>query len=60
MAGRSGAGRIGGSSKPMSVEQIVSEAQNYEYNPSVALKYWLRSANTLWKEVSISQWLEIR
>ena len=39
------------SSKPMSVEQIVQSAQSYDYNPLIPLRYWLRTANTLLKEV---------
>ena len=39
------------SSKPMSVELIVKKAQNYDYNPLIPLKYWLRTAGTLLKEV---------
>ena len=38
-------------SQPMNVEQIVKKAQCYEYNPLIALKYWLRTAGTLLKEV---------
>ena len=35
----------------MNVEKIVEEAQNFEFNPLIPLKHWLRSANTLLKEV---------
>lgn len=35
----------------MSVEQIVQKAQNFDYNPLIPLKYWLRTASTLLKEV---------
>ena len=38
-------------SKPMSVEQIVRKAENFDYNPLIPLKYWLRTAGTLLKEV---------
>ena len=38
-------------SRPMNVGQIVNKAQSYEYNPLIALKYWLRTAGTLLKEV---------
>ena len=42
-----------GSAAPhsMNVEQIVREAQNFDYNPHIPLKYWFRSASTLLKEV---------
>lgn len=38
-------------SVPMSVEQITRMAQDYEYNPMIPLRYWLRSAASLLKEV---------
>jgi len=38
-------------SRPKSVEEIVKEAQNFDYNPLIPLKYWLRTAGTLLKEV---------
>lgn len=38
-------------SKPINVEQIVKSAQSYDYNPLIPLKYWLRTASTLLKEV---------
>ena len=41
-------------SRPMNVEQIVKKAENYEYNPLIALKYWLRTASTLLKEVRVA------
>ena len=39
-------------SRPMNVEQIVEKAQSFEFNPLIPLKHWLRTANTLLKEVS--------
>ncbi|KAH8693982.1 putative endosome-associated ubiquitin isopeptidase [Talaromyces proteolyticus] len=38
---------------PHNVEQITRIAQDYEYNPAIALKYWLRTANSLVKEAEI-------
>ena len=38
---------------PMNVQTIVQKAENYDYNPLVPLKYWLRTAGTLLKEVVI-------
>ncbi|KAL8697739.1 MAG: hypothetical protein Q9224_002162 [Gallowayella concinna] len=46
MAGR-------GPVQPMSVEQIVQQADNFEYNPLVPFKHWSRSAGTLIKEAEI-------
>lgn len=40
--------------RAMSVEQIVQKAQNFDYNPLIPLKYWLRTASTLLKEVDSS------
>ncbi|KAL8928429.1 MAG: hypothetical protein Q9172_000915 [Xanthocarpia lactea] len=39
--------------QPMSVEQIVEQAENFEYNPLVPFKHWSRSAGTLIKEAEI-------
>ncbi|KAL8721418.1 MAG: hypothetical protein Q9225_001893 [Loekoesia sp. 1 TL-2023] len=39
--------------QPMSVEQIVQQAENFEYNPLVPLRHWTRSAGTLLKEAEI-------
>ena len=39
-------------SRPSNVEQIVQKAQHYDYNPLIPLKYWLRTAVTLLKEVN--------
>ncbi|KAL9040757.1 MAG: hypothetical protein Q9214_004357 [Letrouitia sp. 1 TL-2023] len=38
---------------PLSVEQIVQKAKNFDYNPLIPLKYWLRTAGTLLKEAEI-------
>ncbi|KAL1968248.1 hypothetical protein VTN77DRAFT_2083 [Rasamsonia byssochlamydoides] len=42
-----------GSSAPHNVEQIARMAQDYEYNPLIPLRYWLRTARTLVKEAQI-------
>lgn len=41
-----------GGSPPQSVEKITRIAQDYEYNAAVPLRYWLRTAATLVREVS--------
>ena len=46
--------------RPMTVERIVEEAQNFEFNPLIPLKYWLRTASTLLKEVGTFQILNRR
>ena len=45
-----------GPSRPLNVEQIVQKAQNFDYNPLIPLKYWLRTAGTLLKEVNAIAW----
>jgi len=40
---------------PMSVEEIVKQANNFEYNVHIPLRYWLRSADTIQKEVRMVQ-----
>ncbi|KAL2071977.1 hypothetical protein VTL71DRAFT_11320 [Oculimacula yallundae] len=42
-------------SKPMSVREISAKAQDFEFNPYVAIKFWLRSADTLLREAQIYQ-----
>ncbi|KAI4174536.1 MAG: hypothetical protein LQ343_002293 [Gyalolechia ehrenbergii] len=42
-----------GPAPPMSVEQIVLQAENFEYNPLVPFRHWSRSAGTLLKEADI-------
>ncbi len=37
--------------KPMSIAEITRRAEDFEYNPFVPLRYWLRTADTLLKEV---------
>jgi STAM-binding protein len=41
----------GSSSRPMSVKEIAVKADEFEFNPNIALKYWLRTADTLLREV---------
>ncbi|KAL8874467.1 MAG: hypothetical protein Q9174_000212 [Haloplaca sp. 1 TL-2023] len=42
-----------GPGQPMSVEEIVQHAENFEYNPLVPFKHWSRSAGTIIKEAEI-------
>ncbi|KAJ5594157.1 uncharacterized protein N7459_000365 [Penicillium hispanicum] len=42
-----------GGSPPQSVERITRIAQDYEYNPGVRLRYWLRTAATLLREAQV-------
>ncbi|KAJ5555150.1 hypothetical protein N7535_007593 [Penicillium sp. DV-2018c] len=52
MASNALSGASGGT-PPQSVESITRIAQNYEYNSSVPLRYWLRTAATLLREAVI-------
>ena len=45
-----------GPSRPLNVEQIVKKAENFDYNPLIPLKYWVRTAGTLLKEVIALTW----
>jgi STAM-binding protein len=38
-------------SKPMSVKEITAKAEDFAFDPSIQLKYWLRTADTLLREV---------
>jgi hypothetical protein len=37
---------------PLNVEQITRQAGEYQYDPLIPLRYWLRSSGLLVKEVS--------
>ncbi|CZT52151.1 related to STAM-binding protein [Rhynchosporium secalis] len=56
---RGGAAVMAGSSfqvsKPMNVKEIVAKAQDFEFSPYIAMKVWLRSADTLLREAQIYQ-----
>jgi STAM-binding protein len=34
----------------MSVTDITEQAENFEYDPKIRLRHWLRSADTMQKE----------
>lgn len=36
----------------MSVKEISTKAQDFRFDHAIALKYWLRTAETLLREVS--------
>lgn len=44
-------GEIGAIHNPRSVQQITKAAQDYEYDAAIPLRYWLRSAQAMLKEV---------
>lgn len=47
-------GELGPMHSPRSVHQITKAAQQYEYDASIPLRYWLRSAQAMLKEVGNS------
>lgn len=40
--------------RPMTTAEIAAKAQDFEFNPFIAMKYWLRTADTLLREVNFS------
>lgn len=36
---------------PLSIKEIAAKATRFDYNPLIPLRYWLRTADTLLKEV---------
>ena len=44
-----------GPSRPLSIEEIVQEAQNFEFIPNRPMKSWLRSAQMLLTEAAICE-----
>ena len=44
---------VGQPSAPKSVEQITAQAQDYDFDASVRLRYWFRTANTLLQQVTV-------
>lgn len=40
-------------SEPLSVEEIVHQASNFDFNQMVPVRYWLRTADTIQKEAAI-------
>jgi hypothetical protein len=49
-----GAASNGFGKEPMNVAGIVQLAANYEYDADIPLRYWLRSADAMQKQVKAS------
>lgn len=47
-----GAASSGFGKEPLDVAGIVKEAGNFEYNPNIPLRYWLRTADAIQKQVT--------
>jgi hypothetical protein len=45
--------------RPLSVAEISKRAEEFEYNPLISLKYWLRTADALQKEVRATNTLKV-
>lgn len=39
---------------PLSIAEIAARAQDFEYNPYIKLKVWLRTAELLLREVCLN------
>lgn len=39
-------------SRPQSVKELVSQAENFNFNINIPFKHWTRAAETLYQEVS--------
>jgi hypothetical protein len=48
----SSAGSGGFGKEPMDVKGITAEAGNFDYDPHIPLRYWLRAADAIQKQVS--------
>jgi STAM-binding protein len=46
------AGSINELSQPMSVKEITTKADDFYFDTAVPLKFWLRTADTLFREVN--------
>jgi len=42
----------------MSVKEIAGKAQDFDFNPFIPLRYWIRTADTLLREVSFAAVVE--
>jgi STAM-binding protein len=41
-------------SRPLSVKEIDEQASDYQWNPAIPFKYWVRAAETIYLEVRSS------
>jgi len=39
--------------QPMSIKDIAVIAEDFDFNPNIPLKYWLRTANAVFQEVGL-------
>lgn len=38
-------------SRPQSIKELVAQAENFVFNVNIAMKHWIRTADTLYQEV---------
>lgn len=38
--------------RPQSVKELVAQAENFAFNVNIAMKHWIRAADTLYQEVN--------
>jgi hypothetical protein len=38
--------------RPQSVKELVAQAENFAFNVNIAMKHWIRAADTLYQEAS--------
>ena len=38
--------------RPQSVDELIKQAENFNFNPNIPFKHWTRAADTLYQEVS--------
>ncbi|PTB69044.1 hypothetical protein BBK36DRAFT_1192915 [Trichoderma citrinoviride] len=41
-------------SRPQSIEELVAQAENFVFNVNIAMKHWIRTADTLYQEASFA------
>jgi STAM-binding protein len=37
--------------RPQSVKELVTQAESFAFNVNIAMKHWIRAADTLYQEV---------
>lgn len=37
--------------RPQSIKELAAQAENFQFNVNISLKYWTRTAETLYQEV---------
>lgn len=40
--------------RPQSIEDIIAQAESFNFNPIIPFKHWVRAADTLFQEVRMA------